>query len=80
MNIMGQKMKTFHNLLIMKKLCKINRKIKNKDNSIQNFHGANKKYSLICKNRKIVIPKQLENRLQSGTIMPYATPEKNIQS
>ena len=28
--------------------------------SIQNFHGANTKYSLICKNHKIVILKQLE--------------------
>ena len=27
------------------------------DYSIQNFHGANKKYSLICKNCKIVITK-----------------------
>ena len=35
----------------------------NKDYSIQNFHGADKKYSLICKNCKIVIPKQLENKL-----------------
>ena len=32
----------------------------NKDDSIQNFHGADKKYSLIYKNCKIVIPKQLE--------------------
>ena len=31
-----------------------------KDYSIQNFHEADKKYSLICKNRKIVIHKQLE--------------------
>ena len=29
----------------------------NKDNSIQNFQGANMKYSLLCKNCKIVIPK-----------------------
>ena len=35
----------------------------NKDYSIQNFHGADKKYSLICKNRKIVIPKQLEKQV-----------------
>ena len=35
----------------------------NKDYSIQNFHGANKKYSLICKNRKIVTPKQLEKQV-----------------
>ena len=32
----------------------------NKGYSIQNFQGANKKYSLICKNSKIVIIKQLE--------------------
>ena len=32
----------------------------NKDYSIQNIHGANKKYFLICQNCKIVIPKQLE--------------------
>ena len=30
----------------------------NKDYSIQNFHGADKKYSLIYKNHKIVIPRQ----------------------
>ena len=35
----------------------------NKDYSIQNFHRANEKYSLICKNRKIVIPKQLANEV-----------------
>ena len=35
----------------------------NKDYSVQNFHGASKKYSLICKNRKIVIPKQLEKQV-----------------
>ena len=29
----------------------------NKDNSKQNFHGADEKYALIYKNRKIVIPK-----------------------
>ena len=34
-----------------------------KDYSIQNFHGADKKYSLICKNRKIVIPKQLQKQV-----------------
>ena len=32
----------------------------NKDYSIQNFYGINKKYSLIYRNSKIVIPKQLE--------------------
>ena len=32
----------------------------NKDHAIQNFHGANKKYSLIYKYRKIVIYKQLK--------------------
>ena len=50
----------------------------NKDYSIQNFHGPDKKCSLICKIRKIVIPKQFEK--QSGTIMYYATLEKHIQS
>ena len=34
----------------------------NTDYSIQNFHGNNKKYSLICINLKIVIPKQLEKK------------------
>ena len=34
-----------------------------KDYSKLNFHGADKKYSLICKNRKIGIPKQLENQI-----------------
>ena len=29
----------------------------NKDYSIQNFHGADKQYSLICENCKTVIPK-----------------------
>ena len=32
----------------------------NKDNSIKNFHGADKKYSLICRKHKIVIPKLQE--------------------
>ena len=32
--------------------------VKPKDYSIKPFHGTGKKYSLICKNRKIVIPKQ----------------------
>ena len=35
----------------------------NKDYSIQNFHGADKKYSFLCKIRKIVIPKQLERQV-----------------
>ena len=59
-------MKTYHTLLISiipnqqkdKEVIKIVKN--NKDYSIQNFHGAIKKFSLICKNRKIVIPKQLE--------------------
>ena len=34
-----------------------------KDYFLQNFHGGDKKYSLICKNFKIVIPKQLENHV-----------------
>ena len=33
------------------------------DYSIKTFHGADKKYSLICRNNKIVIPKQLETRV-----------------
>ena len=35
----------------------------NKYYSIQNFQGADKKYSLICRNRKIVIPKQLKKQV-----------------
>ena len=35
----------------------------NKDYSSQNFHGADKKYSLIFRNRKIVIPKLLEKQV-----------------
>ena len=35
----------------------------NKDYCIQKFHGINKKYSLTCKNCKIVIPKQLEEQV-----------------
>ena len=35
----------------------------NRDYSIQNIHGANKKYSLIYKNCKIVMPKQLEKQV-----------------
>ena len=31
----------------------------NKDYSIQNFHGANNKYSLICKNRKNYDPQTI---------------------
>ena len=34
-----------------------------KDDSIQNFYVANKKHSFICKNCKIVIPKQLEKQV-----------------
>ena len=34
-------------------------KEKPKDCSIKQFHGAGKKYSLIYKNRKIMIPKQI---------------------
>ena len=35
----------------------------NKDYSIQNFHGADEKYFLICRNRKNLIPKQLEKQV-----------------
>ena len=33
------------------------------DDSIKQFHGAGKTYSLICKNGKIVIPKQIQQNL-----------------
>ena len=32
----------------------------NKDYSIKHFHGAHEKFSLICRNHKIVIPKLLQ--------------------
>ena len=35
----------------------------NKDYSMQNFDGADIKYSLICENLKIVIPKQSETQV-----------------
>ena len=35
----------------------------NKDYSIKHFHGADKKYSLICRKHKIVIPKLLEKQV-----------------
>ena len=35
----------------------------NKDYSIKHFHGTDKKYSLICRKHKTVIPKLLENKL-----------------
>ena len=38
-------------------------KEKPKDYSIKQFHGAGKKYSLICRRGKIVIPKQLQKTL-----------------
>ena len=44
-----------------KELIKIVQNVK--DYSIKNFHGGDKKYSLICKYRKIVIPKQLEKQV-----------------
>ena len=34
----------------------------NKDYSIKHFHGADKKYSFICRKHKIVIPKLLEKK------------------
>ena len=34
----------------------------NKDYSIKHFHGADKKYSLICRKHKIVIPKVLQKK------------------
>ena len=46
-----------------------------KDYSIQNFHGAVKKYS---RNPHIVIPKK--NKSQSGIIMYYATLENDVHS
>ena len=68
---MGQKMKTFLTLLIIKPLCKINRKDKDLINiaknskvySMQNFHSANKKYSCIYRNLKIAIPEQLVKKV-----------------
>ena len=36
---------------------------KSNDYSIKLFHGLGKAYSLICKNRKIVIPKQIQKSL-----------------
>ena len=38
-------------------------KSKPKEFVIKHFHGADKKYSLICRKHKIVIPKQLEKRV-----------------
>ena len=35
----------------------------NRDYSIKHFHGADKKYSLICRKHKIVIPKLLEKQV-----------------
>ena len=35
-------------------------KVKPKDYSMNQLHGTGKKYSLICRNRKIVIPKQIQ--------------------
>ena len=34
----------------------------NKDYSIKRFYGADKIYSLICRNHKDVIPKVLQNK------------------
>ena len=34
-----------------------------KDYSIKHFHGADKKYSLICRKHKIVVPKLLEKQV-----------------
>ena len=31
--------------------------------SIKQFHGASKTYSLICRHREIVIPKQIQKKL-----------------
>ena len=36
-----------------------------KNYSIKQFHGAGRKYSLICLNNKIVIPKQLQRCIVS---------------
>ena len=35
----------------------------NKDYSIMHFHGADKKYSLVCRKHKIVIPKVLQKQV-----------------
>ena len=38
-------------------------KEKPNDYSIKQYHGADKMYSLICRQRKIMIPKQIQNTL-----------------
>ena len=40
-------------------------KEKLKDYSIKQFHGASKAYFLICRNRKIMIPKQIQKNPHS---------------
>ena len=40
-----------------------------KNYSIKQFHGTGKKYSLICLNNKIVIPKQLQRRIYSDIMI-----------
>ena len=57
----------FYIVLITKLLCNINKTIEtaklNKDYSIKHFDGADKKYSLIDRKHKIVIPKLLEKQV-----------------
>ena len=46
-------------------------KEKPKDYSIKQFHGASKKYSLICKHGKIVVPKLLQKN-SCKMVLSYA--------
>ena len=48
----------------------------NKDYSIQNIYGADKKYSLICSNRKIMIPKQLGKQVIEWYHITLCHPEE----
>ena len=48
-----------------------------KDYSIKYFHGADKKYSLICRKHKIVIPKQLES---NGTTIRCVTLVRHVRN
>ena len=41
---------------------------------------VDKKYSLICRNNKIVILEEYKYQWYSGTISTYVTPEKSVQS
>ena len=43
----------------------------NKDYPIKHFHGADKKYSLICRKHNIVIPKLLEKQVVECPMPPW---------